>query len=102
MHLFQILYAKDIDQRSSTFEKALAVGQDYQRRTKALLLRAAVLKNQIHVKVSFEKKRMLFAIDNLEWAWYVDKGKRDFLIDENDSSIGFKTATEGAFNLFQN
>lgn len=46
----KILYAKDIDQRSSTFEKAVAVGQDYQRRTKALLLRAAVLKNQIHVK----------------------------------------------------
>ncbi|XP_076435246.1 COP9 signalosome complex subunit 1-like [Babylonia areolata] len=46
----KILYAKDIDQRSSTFEKALAIGMDYQRRTKALILRAAVLKNQIHVK----------------------------------------------------
>ncbi|XP_070185313.1 COP9 signalosome complex subunit 1-like isoform X2 [Littorina saxatilis] len=46
----KILYAKDIDQRSSTFEKSLTVGRDYQRRTKALILRAAVLKNQIHVK----------------------------------------------------
>ncbi|KAK7484674.1 hypothetical protein BaRGS_00024082 [Batillaria attramentaria] len=46
----KILYAKDIDQRSSTFEKALAIGREYQRRTKALVLRSAVLKNQIHVK----------------------------------------------------
>ncbi|PVD38769.1 hypothetical protein C0Q70_01392 [Pomacea canaliculata] len=46
----KILYAKDTDQRSSTFERALAIGREYQRRTKALVLRSAVLKNQIHVK----------------------------------------------------
>ncbi|KAL5018991.1 hypothetical protein ScPMuIL_004713 [Solemya velum] len=46
----KILYAKDIDQRSTTFEKSLAMGRDYQRRTKALILRSAMLKNQIHVK----------------------------------------------------
>ncbi|XP_013408510.1 COP9 signalosome complex subunit 1 [Lingula anatina] len=45
-----VLYAKDIDQRSSTFDKALQKGKDYQRRTKALILRSAMLKNQIHVK----------------------------------------------------
>lgn len=47
----KILYAKDADQRSCTFEKAVNVGKEYQRRTKMLILRAAILKNQIHVKV---------------------------------------------------
>lgn len=48
----KILYAKDADQRSSTYEKALRVGEEYQRRTKMMILRAAVLKKHIHVKVS--------------------------------------------------
>lgn len=47
----KVLYAKDADQRGSTFEKALLVGRDYQRRTKMLILRTAMLKNHIHVKV---------------------------------------------------
>ncbi|XP_052069761.1 COP9 signalosome complex subunit 1-like isoform X1 [Mytilus californianus] len=47
----KILYAKDTDQRSSTFEKSLAMGKEYQRRTKALILRSAILKNQVHVKI---------------------------------------------------
>ncbi|XP_050392153.1 COP9 signalosome complex subunit 1 isoform X1 [Patella vulgata] len=46
----KILYAKDIDERSTTFEKAVAMGKEYQRRSKALILRSAVIKNQIHVK----------------------------------------------------
>jgi len=46
----KILYAKDVDQRSTTFEKAINMGKDYQRRTKALILRSAVIKNQLHVK----------------------------------------------------
>lgn len=46
----KILYAKDVDQRNTTFEKSLAVGKEYQRRTSMLILRAAMLKNQIHVK----------------------------------------------------
>ncbi|KAI8794389.1 COP9/signalosome complex subunit Csn1 [Biomphalaria glabrata] len=46
----KILYAKDADQRSTTFEKALIVGKEYQRRTKALILRSAVIKCQIHVR----------------------------------------------------
>ena len=48
----KILYAKDADQRSSTFEKAINVGKEYQRRTRMLILRTAMLKNQIHVKVT--------------------------------------------------
>lgn len=50
----KILYARDVDQRSTTFEKSLQMGRDYQRRTRMLILRAAVLKNQIHVKVNSE------------------------------------------------
>lgn len=50
----QILYARDVDQRSTTFEKSIHMGKEFQRRAKAMILRAAVLRNQIHVKV--EKK----------------------------------------------
>ncbi|XP_046352804.1 COP9 signalosome complex subunit 1-like isoform X2 [Haliotis cracherodii] len=46
----KILYAQDVDQRATTFQKAITMGKEYQRRTKALILRSAVLKNQIHVK----------------------------------------------------
>ncbi|RXN31507.1 COP9 signalosome complex subunit 1 [Labeo rohita] len=48
--LIQILYARDVDQRSTTFEKSLQMGKEFQRRAKAMILRAAVLRNQIHVK----------------------------------------------------
>uniref|UniRef100_I3M2Y5 G protein pathway suppressor 1 n=1 Tax=Ictidomys tridecemlineatus TaxID=43179 RepID=I3M2Y5_ICTTR len=48
----KILYARDVDQRSTTFEKSLLMGKEFQRRAKAMILRAAVLRNQIHVKVS--------------------------------------------------
>ncbi|XP_071504850.1 COP9 signalosome complex subunit 1-like, partial [Diadema antillarum] len=47
----KILYARDVDQRSSTFEKSLAMGKAFQRRTKALILRSAMLKNKIQVKL---------------------------------------------------
>lgn len=40
-----------MDQRSTTFEKSLLMGKEFQRRVKAMILRAAVLRNQIHVKV---------------------------------------------------
>ncbi|KAL3285246.1 hypothetical protein HHI36_019356 [Cryptolaemus montrouzieri] len=46
----KILFAKDIDLRSRTFERSLAMGKRYQRRTRMLILRASVLKNKIHVK----------------------------------------------------
>lgn len=46
----KILFAKDVDQRRMTFEKSLAMGKKYQRRTRMLILRASVLKNKIHVK----------------------------------------------------
>ncbi|XP_054565890.1 COP9 signalosome complex subunit 1 isoform X2 [Eptesicus fuscus] len=46
----KILYARDVDQRSTTFEKSLLMGKEFQRRAKATILRAAVLRNQIHVK----------------------------------------------------
>jgi COP9 signalosome complex subunit 1 len=40
-----------VDQRTVTFEKAIEMGKEWQKRTKALILRSAILKNgQIHVK----------------------------------------------------
>lgn len=51
LYWLQILYARDVDQRSTTFEKSLLMGKEFQRRAKAMILRAAVLRNQIHVKV---------------------------------------------------
>jgi len=41
----KILFAKDLDQRTVTFEKALNMGKDWQRRTKALILRSAMHEN---------------------------------------------------------
>uniref|UniRef100_A0A7M4ED27 COP9 signalosome complex subunit 1 n=1 Tax=Crocodylus porosus TaxID=8502 RepID=A0A7M4ED27_CROPO len=55
--LIQILYARDVDQRSTTFEKSLLMGKEFQRRAKAMILRAAVLRNQIHVKKNFPQLR---------------------------------------------
>lgn len=46
----KILYAKDIDQRSTTFERSFLMGKEYRKRTTALILRSAMVKNQIHVK----------------------------------------------------
>jgi COP9 signalosome complex subunit 1 len=46
----KVLHVKDADQRSITFEKALEMGEEYQLRSKALVLRAAVVKSQIQVK----------------------------------------------------
>ena len=50
--MLQILFAKEADERSQTFEKSLTMGFEYERRTKALILRSAMLKNQICVKVN--------------------------------------------------
>lgn len=47
----KILFAKDADQRSVTFEKAINTGKEFQRRTRMLILRTAMLKKHIHVKV---------------------------------------------------
>ncbi|EAA10359.4 COP9 signalosome complex subunit 1b [Anopheles arabiensis] len=46
----KILYAKDADHRSATFEKAINVGKEFQRRTRMFILRAAILRRHIHVK----------------------------------------------------
>lgn len=56
----KILFAKDVDQRSTTFEKSLQMGKEYQRRTRMLILRAAVLKNKIHVKVLYYSSFFFF------------------------------------------
>lgn len=46
----KILYAKDIDQRSTTYERTLQMGKEYYRNTTQLILRSAMLRNQIQVK----------------------------------------------------
>jgi len=45
----KILYARDVDQRSVIYEKALEVGKQFERKSKALVLRTVVLKNNIQV-----------------------------------------------------
>ena len=50
--LRQVLYAKSVDQRSQTFERSLAVGKEYIKQTKGLILRAAIQASQIAVRVS--------------------------------------------------
>lgn len=52
----KILFAKNADHRSATFEKAINVGKDFQRRTRMLVLRTAMLKKHIHVKVSLNNE----------------------------------------------
>jgi COP9 signalosome complex subunit 1 len=47
----KILYAKDINQRSTTFERSITMGKEYQNRTRAVVLRSLVMKNNISVKV---------------------------------------------------
>lgn len=46
----KVLFAKDVDQRRTTFERSLLMGKEYQRRTRMLILRAAVLRSKVHVK----------------------------------------------------
>jgi len=44
------LYARTTDQRSSTFEKTISMGDEYQENTQALLLRVNLLRNDFIVK----------------------------------------------------
>jgi len=44
------LYARHTDQRSSTFQNALRVGEEYQRNANALLLRVNMMRNDFVVK----------------------------------------------------
>ncbi|KFO25956.1 COP9 signalosome complex subunit 1 [Fukomys damarensis] len=46
----KILYPRDVDQCSTTFEKSLLIIKEFQRWAKAMTLRAAALRNQIHAK----------------------------------------------------
>lgn len=46
----KILYAKDVDQRSFTFEKSLKMGKEYKKRTKSVILRSILLKHNICVR----------------------------------------------------
>ncbi|XP_014782384.1 COP9 signalosome complex subunit 1 isoform X2 [Octopus bimaculoides] len=86
----KILYAKDIDQRSSTFEKSIAMGQEYERRTKALILRSAMLKYQVQVKSDAEDRR------KEEKPNFARLGEALVLSSTSPSSIGASTSSAGA------
>jgi len=47
----KVLLAQDVDQRSQTFSKAVEMAELYQRRARMLVLRSAILKANISVKV---------------------------------------------------
>ena len=47
-----MLYSQDVDQRNATFERAMEMGHLYQRRARMLILRSAILKNNIMVKTA--------------------------------------------------
>jgi len=44
------LYARHTDQRSSTFEKTIKMGEEYQENAKTMLLRLNLLRNDVIVK----------------------------------------------------
>lgn len=46
----KVLFARDVDHRSTTFTKAMQASKEYERKSKALLLRTVVIRNQIQVK----------------------------------------------------
>ena len=46
----KVLYARHADQRHATFQKALTMGDEYMRDTKALLLRLHLLRESFTVK----------------------------------------------------
>jgi hypothetical protein len=52
----QVMYASHVDQRSAIFQKVLEVGEAYQLRTKALLIRSLLQKYDIKVKDSKEQE----------------------------------------------
>ncbi len=49
----KILYAKDVDKRTVTFEKCIEMGKEFEKRTKAVVLRSIILKHNLSVKVVY-------------------------------------------------
>ena len=50
------IYFKDVDQRSQTFARAVEMSRLYSRRARTLVLRSAILKANISVKVKGSEK----------------------------------------------
>ena len=46
----KVLVSQEVDQRNSTFERALEMATAYQRRARMLILRSAILKADVVVK----------------------------------------------------
>ena len=53
------IYFKDVDQRSQTFARAVEMSRLYSRRARTLVLRSAILKANISVKVKGGEKYQL-------------------------------------------
>eukprot|EP01117_Protostelium_nocturnum_P003806 TRINITY_DN15067_c0_g1_i1.p1 TRINITY_DN15067_c0_g1~~TRINITY_DN15067_c0_g1_i1.p1 ORF type:complete len:444 (+),score=172.86 TRINITY_DN15067_c0_g1_i1:156-1487(+) len=53
------LYARKMDQRSSTFQKALNIGEEYEENTKAILLRINLLRSEVVVKPRRNEERRM-------------------------------------------
>lgn len=48
----KILYARHADQRNATFQKVLQMGNEFDRDTRAMLLRANLLKHEYHARAA--------------------------------------------------
>ncbi|XP_003746672.1 COP9 signalosome complex subunit 1 [Galendromus occidentalis] len=46
----KIVHAKDVDQRTTTFQKCVEIGKELERKTRALMLRATLIKHHVIVK----------------------------------------------------
>jgi len=53
----KVLYAKAINQRSSTFDKSIKMGDYYQRNTKAMLLRVNLMKHDFVVRPANRREK---------------------------------------------
>jgi len=51
----KVLYAKNADQRVTTFEKAFRVGSDYVRDARSLLLRMSLVKHNFSIKAPHKR-----------------------------------------------
>ncbi|XP_067936793.1 COP9 signalosome complex subunit 1-like [Watersipora subatra] len=54
----KVIYAKDINSRQHTFEKAIGLGEEYRRSAAFLVLRSAVIKNKVVVQADKGKCEM--------------------------------------------
>ena len=52
-YTIKILYAKEINKRNMTFENSMDMGKEYQKKTRSVILRTLIMKNNIVIRVLF-------------------------------------------------